>query len=201
LASFSYLRFAFKKIARQFAHNIHAATAIEFAMLVPVWLWMTFETCQIGLYLFYSATLVRVTDAASRQIVTGSVASQGLTGDQFRTQILCPLLPGFMSCSSVVTNIQTVPNTANAFYAFTDGSPSIEPTGLKSIPMDNTKTTFCVGQKGSLIAVQVFYAMPVLGMAPLGLSNTVVVNGQHVIWISATTAFENEPFNTSNAAC
>ena len=187
---------------RRFWRDASAATAVEFAFLLPIWLWMTFETFQIGLYFYYSASLVRVTDSASRQIMTGSVLAQGLTAAQFRSQILCPLLPGNMSCSNVVTNIQTIsPTTSNAFYSLTDGNPSQEPTGLATVPMDNSKTSFCIGKQQSLVAIQVFYAMPVLGIPTLGLSNTATFNGQNVVFISATAAFENEPFTTANPGC
>jgi Flp pilus assembly protein TadG len=186
----------------RFRRDTNATTAIEFALLLPIWLWMTFEVLQIGLYFFYSASLVRATDAAARQILTGSVASQGLTQTQFLNTILAPQLPGNMSISNVVANIQVFPSsTANAYASLTNDPTGVNPTSLNAVPMDNTKTSFCLGSKGSLVAVQVFYAMPVLGIPALGLTGGATFNGQHVVWISATAAFENEPFPASSESC
>jgi len=58
--------------------------------------------------------------------------------------------------------------------------------------MNNGNLSFCIGGTGSMVAVQIFYAMPVLGLS--WLANTPTFNGQNVIFISATSVFKNEPF-------
>ena len=184
--------------------------AVEFAMLLSLAVASIFMIAQIGLYFYFSTTLYYVTQKATRQILIGAVANQGLTAAQFQTQILCPLLPGSMSCSNIITNIQVVPAwsglTSGGFYSLTNivKNPSTPlgytMTGLTTPPMDNNLTSFCIGSAGSIIAAQVYYAMPIIGIPDL-LSNAATFNGQSVIFISATSVFKNEPFTTTYSGC
>jgi len=187
-----------------------AATAVEFAVLLPLFVGLVFMLAQVGLYFYFSTTLYYVTEKATRQILTGGVANQNLTAAQFRTQVLCPLLPGAMSCSNIITNIQIPPpwsgTDSGGFYALTNiryggSNPSgYTMTGLNQPPMNNNNTSFCIGAAGSIVAVQVYYAMPVIGI-PQMLTGAVPFNGQSVIFISATSVFKNEPFTTAYTGC
>jgi Flp pilus assembly protein TadG len=193
--------------ATRFGADASAATAVEFAILIPVFAALIYAIAQIGLYFYFSASLYNVTETATRQILVGSVANQGLTAAQYRTQILCPLLPSEMSCDNVITNIQVAPSQASGgFYSLTNYTPNSQSplgytmTGLVQPPMDNNKTSYCIGAGGSVVAVQVYYAMPVLGLSWM-LSGATQWNGQDVVFIGATSVFMNEPFNTSYSGC
>jgi Flp pilus assembly protein TadG len=184
--------------------------AVEFAMLSGVFIVLLFMVVQVGLYFYFSTWLYYVTQKATRQILTGGVASQGLTAAQYRTQILCPLLPGGMSCNNIITNIQVVPPwtgvTSGGFYSLTNmvNNPSnplgYTMTGLSTPPMNNNQTSFCIGSPGSIIVAQVYYAMPVIGI-PAMLTNASSYNGSSVVFIGATSVFKNEPFTTSYSGC
>jgi Flp pilus assembly protein TadG len=183
-------------------------SAAEFATLMPLFAALLFVIAQMGLYFYYSASLYYVTQAASRQILTGSVANRNLIAATFRTQVLCPLLPGSMSCSNVITNIQVVPESSQpgGFYSLmnyvknSSSTLGYTMTGLATVPMNNSNTTYCIGTPGAVVAVEVYYAMPVLGISWF-LANATTYNGQSVIFINATAAFKNEPFTTSYAGC
>jgi Flp pilus assembly protein TadG len=175
-----------------------AIAAIEFAIVVPVFLILVVETMQLGYYFYASAALSRATTAAAREILTGSVTNQGLTAAQFRTQILCPLLPGSMSCANIVTNVQTVPEATSpgGFYAFVNAAKN----GLTQPAMDNARTSYCPGAPGSYVVVQVYFAMPV--MSPIWVAMATSWNGGLVHFVSAVAAFKNEPFPaTSQIGC
>lgn len=198
-----------RRDARSFLANRSGISAVEFAALLPLFVGLVFMIAQVGLYLYFSATLYYVTEKATRQILTGSVANQGLTAAQFRANILCPLLPLTMSCANIVTNIQVVPDTsggASYWYNLTNyttnpSSPvGYTLTGLNTPPMNNNNTSFCIGAAGSIVATQVYYAMPVVGIPQMlvGSSN---FNGQSVIFINATAVFKNEPFSTTYTGC
>lgn len=201
--------FPIRAIRRLFG-ECSGIAAVEFALLLPVAAALIFMIAQVGLYFYFSTTLYYVTQKATRQILIGGVANQGLTAAQFRTQILCPLLPGSMSCSNIITNIQVVPAwsglTSGGFYSLTNivNNPSSPQgytmTGLNTPPMDNNLTSFCIGSAGSIIAAQVYYAMPIVGI-PYLLTNAATFNGQSVIFISATSVFKNEPFTSAYAGC
>ena len=191
-----------------FIKNTWASTAQEFAMLLPAFTGLVFMLAQVSLYFYYSTTLYYVTDKATRQILTGGVANQNLTAAQFRTNVLCPLLSGMMSCNNIITNIQVVPDTsggASYWYSLTNyqvnaASPlGYTVSALNNPPMNNNSTSFCIGAPGSIVATQVYYAMPVLGIPQMLGAST--YNGQTVIFISATSVFKNEPFSTTYTGC
>jgi Flp pilus assembly protein TadG len=198
------------RLLRRLASDRSGVTVIEFAILVPLFIGLVFMIAQIGLYFYFSTSLYYVTGKATREILTGAVANQGLTAAQYRNQILCPLLPGSMSCSNIITNIQVVPayggTTSGGFYSLTNivGNPTSPEgytmTGLTPPPMNNALTNFCIGSAGSIIAAQVYYAMPVIGI-PAMFAHAATFNGQSVIFISATSVFKNEPFTSSNSGC
>jgi Flp pilus assembly protein TadG len=199
-----------RRATSRFARDPSASIAVEFAMLIPLFIGLVFMIAQVGLYFYFSASLYRVTRSAAREILDGAAMTQSLTAAQFRTQVLCPLLPANMSCSNVVTNIQVVtPGAApGGFFALTNyqqdaNSPlGYDLTGLTQPPMNNNLTSFCIGKPQTVVAVEVYYAMPVLGISWM-FNNAATFNGKRVVFISATTAFKNEPFptNSSYAGC
>jgi Flp pilus assembly protein TadG len=182
---------------------------VEFAFLIPLFVGLVVMIGQVGLYFFNSTSLYYATEKATRQIMTGAIANQGLTAAQFRANVLCPLLPASMSCANIITNIQVVPDTsggASYWYGLTNytASPS-SPQGytvtqLNQPPMNNTSTSFCIGSAGSIVATQVYYAMPVFGI-PQMLTGASTFNGQSVIFLGATSVFKNEPFATAYTGC
>ncbi|HEX4767468.1 MAG TPA: TadE family protein [Lichenihabitans sp.] len=179
---------------RDFSAAKAGSAAVEFAFVGGVAIFLVIEAMQTGFYFFVSASLDRATTKAARQILTGGVSGQGLTALQFRSQVLCPLLPSLMPCANVVTNIQTVPEgtSPNGFYSFvkSDQSGIIMPT------MDNNKTSYCIGTTGSYVYIQVFYAMPTMSPAWTALSSA-SWNGSAVHFVGAYAAFKNEPFQGS----
>lgn len=188
---------------RKFLRDIHGVTAIEVAMIMPVFAFIMLMITQIGLYFWYTAGLERGTEAAVRQIITGAVANENLTSTKFINTVVCPNLPAF-NCSNVIINIQVAPPD---FYSLTNKTINTAyklgyaMSGLNvSTTMDNLKTSYCIGGNGSIIAVQIFYAMPIIGL-PFMLSGSNTFNGQNVIWISSTAVFKNEPFSTNYTGC
>jgi Flp pilus assembly protein TadG len=183
----------------RFGAQRSAATALEFAMVVPVFLVLVIETFQLGLYFYTSASLNYATSEAARQILTGAVGQQGLTAAQFLTNVLCPALPGSMSCANVVTNVVNVPEAIapGGFYSFLNANQTgIAPPAV----MENSQTSFCPGSTGSYVYLQVYYAMPVL--SPIWMAFAVSWNGGNVHFVSASAAFKNEPFqSTTQRSC
>ncbi len=191
--AFSRLRAGMTRLATERS----GVSAAEFALVVPAFLLLVIETLQLGLYFYTSASLDHATSDAARQILTGAVSQAGLTAAQFRTQVLCPALPGSMSCANIVTNILDVPEATSpgGFYTYLNASQ----TGITPPAMDNTKTSFCPGSTGSYVYIQVYYAMPVL--SPIWTATAVNWNGSNVHFVSASAAFKNEPFQSAQTGC
>jgi Flp pilus assembly protein TadG len=186
--------------ARRFLNERKATAAVEFAIIGAPLLLTIVEVFQSGLFVYNSASLGHATQAAARQIMTGSVQKGGLTAAQFRTN-LCSQLPAAMPCSSVVVNLQTFSEASfpGGFYSFVNGTQ----TAIIMPPLDNTKTSFCPGGSGEYVYLQVFYAMPLLGTVWLPAITT-TFQGQTVALVSAAAAFKNEPYTapyTPAAGC
>lgn len=183
--------------AATFCADASAVTAVEFGLLAGVFVMLIVTVLQIGMYFYISASLDYATEKATRQIMTGSVSNQGLSAAQFRTQILCPYLPGAMSCANVITNIQTVTEGTNpgGFYPFLNASG----TGVAPPTMNNSQTSFCIGTGGSYVYAQVYYAMPAFGAAWL-LPNATTWNGSSVFFVGASSVFKSEPYQSSQTA-
>jgi Flp pilus assembly protein TadG len=180
--------------ARGLLKEVKATVAVEFAMIGAPLLLMILEIFQSALFIYFSGMLDHATQAAARQIMTGSVQKGSLTAAQFRTNLLCPLLPAAMACGNVVVNLQTFSEAAypGGFNAFVNATQ----TAIIIPPLDNTKTSFCPGGSGEYVYFQVFYAMPLLGTVWLPAVTT-VFNGQTVKLVSAAAAFKNEPYQGS----
>jgi Flp pilus assembly protein TadG len=178
---------------RAFIKGRSAATAVEFGLIAVPFMAMMLEILQNAFFVYVSGALDQATVAAARQIMTGSVQNQSLTAAQFRTQILCPMLPLTMSCNNVIVNIQNY-SESSGFTSFLNAAQ----TSIVVPPLNNTKTSFCPGGTGQYVYVQVFYAMPLLIAAWLPVVTT-TYNGATVRLVSAAAAFKNEPFTaTSN---
>lgn len=180
-----------------FRRDARGTVAIEFAIVGMACIGLIVETMQAGFYFYTSAALTNATAKAMRQVMTGAVKQQGLTATQFRTQVLCPMLPAAMPCSSVVTNIQSVAEdvSPNGFYQFVNAAQ----TAVTTPAMDNSKTSFCPGGSGTVIYAQVYYAMPVFSPA-WKAAGTVNFNGVQSHLVPAAAVFKNEPFQSSTSS-
>jgi Flp pilus assembly protein TadG len=193
--------------AESFLRDRKATTAIEFAFLAPMFIAVSLAILEVGLYQMYTAGLSYATQKAARQILLGNVANGANSNGApvnlttFVNDYLCPSLPPFMACSSVVVNsqvmnVESTPQGASAWWTLMNTAQ----TGLAPVPMNNTQTNFCIGAGGSTVALEVYYAMPFWAL-PLWNTPTTTLNGSTVMWIASTAAFRNEPFSTGYAGC
>ena len=188
-----------KRKGASFRDAQDGAAAVEFAMVGALLTFLLIGLMQVGLYIYTAAALENAVAQATRQVMTGSASSSSMTADQFRSGVLCPLLPTGMSCANVISNINTIPEAASpgGFYQYvnSDASWIIPPS------MDNTKTSFCTGTGGSVIYTQVYYAMPIVFPVLFkGISSS--WQGRSVYFVGAFAAFRNEPFQaSSNSGC
>jgi Flp pilus assembly protein TadG len=193
--------------AESLLRDRRATTAVEFAVLAPMFLGVSLAVLEVGLYETYTAGLSYATQKAARQILLGNVANGANSNGApvnlttFVNDYLCPSLPPFMACGSVVVNsqvmnVESTPQGASAWWTLMNAGQ----TWLAPVPMNNTQTNFCIGSSGSTVALEVYYAMPFWAL-PLWNTPTTAFKGSTVIWISSTAAFRNEPFSTGYAGC
>jgi Flp pilus assembly protein TadG len=174
-----------------FLKDRKAVTAVEYALIGPVFVFMIAE------FFYTSSALNYATKNVARQIMTGAVQSTKLNQAQFINNILCPQLPSTIPCSSVIVNIQTFSSATypGGFYGFVNNTQ----TGLVIPPLNNSQTSFCPGGAGQYAYIRILYPMPLLDTFWLPTLNT-TYQGQTVALITAAAAFKNEPFQTNYTA-
>src|SRR4051812_27531485 len=92
---------------RRFGAARSGATAVEFALVGPLFLLALVEILQGGLYLFCSAAISKATTDAGRVVMLGALDSNSASADGFRSNSVCGNLLAGLSCSNVVTSLQS----------------------------------------------------------------------------------------------
>jgi len=166
------------------------AVTLEAALTLLPMLFSLFAVIEMGLYLKCRTDLDLVTQAGARQIMVGKTQStySSLTADQFKMNYLCPNLPSIISCSKLVVNatmFDASTTSGAGFYTFVSGNP----LALKVL---RNQQTFCLGNGGSYVYLQVAYPMSQLAA---GLSILALLGGgTQDRYLVSSAAFRNEPF-------
>jgi Flp pilus assembly protein TadG len=178
-----------------FARADRGATAVEFALVSLPLLMLIFGVLELGLLLLVSSTLDLATQSAARDIRTGrfqsALATPNVTPDGFKALVCGKMTWLSTQCPShLVLDVQTFAN-----FSTLASPPAVLPSAfLPPGTAGATSPCFTAGQPGDKVLVRAYYDWklftPLLNVA---LDNTGV--GSHRL--SSTTAFQNEPFNTS----
>ena len=178
-----------------FRHNRDATAAVEFALVSLPFLMLLAFTFVMGFMLYCMATLDYATQTAARALLIGTVQSNALTIDQFRTQVVCPLLPSpTFNCSNVIINLQTVTAAPGAYYNYVNWT-----TGTLVVPpLDNTLTSFCPGGSSQYKLLQIVYPAPILFGWISTAANAVTYKGTKSFVMMSSAAFRNEPFSAGS---
>ncbi|MCE4226700.1 pilus assembly protein [Methylobacterium sp. C25] len=127
-----------------FLRDQRAATAVEIALITPVFLVLIFAWIEVGLCLFMLSTLDNAARDASRLIRVGPV-----TSDAFKAAVCAKASP-FIPCNSIVFYVQS----GTSFGGLTPATTSS--TGTLS------KTGFSPGGSGAEVLLQLGYSKPAL---------------------------------------
>ncbi|MFQ5563913.1 MAG: TadE/TadG family type IV pilus assembly protein, partial [Parvularculaceae bacterium] len=94
-----------RKLARKsygFPRNKRGSSAVEFAIVAPVFLMLMFSTFEVGWFYFVNATLDSATANASRFVRTGQAQSGSMNKQDF-FDLVCPSLDLFGDCMTHLT--------------------------------------------------------------------------------------------------
>jgi len=176
-----------KNLLRRFRRHRRGSAAVEFALVAPVFFALLFAIVEVALMFFASQVLETVTQAAARYLLTGQAQSASLTQAQFKTYV-CGQIPALFTCGSLLVNVQSYPafgsiTNSNVF----DGSGNF--VGA---------TNYCPGNAGDTVFVQLSYQWPLF---VTGLGFNMSNPGTTKKWLTATAAFQNEPFSAPSSAC
>ena|SRR5690242_5933008 len=174
---------------RRFSRSRSGATAIEFAIVAPIFLVALIGTMEIGIAYGAQASLQNSANAAARLVRTGQAQGGALTQEQFRNQI-CTNIQPLLSCDS---NLQIDLESYSGF-----GSASFSSPLRSDGTLDPSLDKYQPGNPCDVVLLRVFYKWqvitPVIGPMLANMPNNTML-------MSATAAFRNEPYTSGVAGC
>jgi Flp pilus assembly protein TadG len=84
----------------------NASTAVEFAMIAPLFIGLLISVFETGIFFFAQQNLQAAAVQAGRSFLTGQAQSGGLTQSQLIGNI-CPSIQVLFTCSSLMVDVQS----------------------------------------------------------------------------------------------
>lgn len=175
------LKLAARRRLGRFARAEDGATAVEFALVLAPFLLLFFGLIELALIFFASMVLENAVIDSGREIRTGQVQTSGdNSAAAFRTKI-CGRMSWLQSgCTGRLrVDVRTVSTFTSTSSLTTPDTPCWDPGG-----------------PSSLVLVRAYYDWPLI--TPLLKPIMQTANGKATLGF--TTAFANEPYNSSSAA-
>ncbi|MFT3728067.1 MAG: pilus assembly protein [Terricaulis sp.] len=178
-----------RKQRQHFARNRAGVTAIEFAIVAPVFLLALLGTVEVGVAFGAQASLQNSANVAARLVRTGQAQAVALSSTQFRNQI-CSTIQPLLTCDG---NLQIDLESYNGFGNANFSSP-LKPDGS----LDPSLSNYSPGNPCDVVLLRVFYKWKVITpfIGPL-LANM----PDDTMLMSATASFRNEPYTSGVAGC
>jgi Flp pilus assembly protein TadG len=171
---------------RRFRRSQRGSTAVEFALVAPVFFALLFAIVETALVFFASQVLETVTQESARQIMTGQAQAAGLVQADFKTKVVCPVgsLASVLfggTCTNLYIDVESYPAFTNVTInsQIDAGGNFVPPTG------------YSLGGPGDIVVVRMFYQWP-LFVTGFGYNISNLAGNQRLL--VATAAFKNEPF-------
>jgi Flp pilus assembly protein TadG len=179
---------------RLFRKDASGATAIEFAMIAPLFFLMLGVMLETGLMMFTEYVLQASVQEASRKVRTGQAQSAALTAGQFKTEI-CKMAKIIINCEGKVTVYMRA--EAN-FTTLAASSPAATTIGVK---VDGTTdpTTFMCGAPSQAVAVIATYDWQFA--IPYFMQYFSTFGDGKFRRLAGFSMFRNEPFPAAAGTC
>jgi Flp pilus assembly protein TadG len=95
-----------REVAR-FRRAGQGTTAVEFALIAPVFLATLIAILQTCVFVFAQQTLQSAAVQAGRLIMTGQVQNGNMSQTQLMTNNICPMLRPLFNCNSVMVDVKS----------------------------------------------------------------------------------------------
>ena len=169
------------RAVKRFGSAERGATAVEFALIAPVFLATLIAILQVAVFLFAQQALQNAAVQAGRLFMTGQ--AQNYTQTQL-TNSICPGLQPIFNCNYLMVNVQNYSNFANADAS----TPTL--TFNQGGQVTNA-WSYSPGSPGQVMVVQLIYQWSVVG-GPLGFALSNLPNNKAEM--VGVTAFRVEPY-------
>jgi Flp pilus assembly protein TadG len=169
--------------------SISGATAVEFALVAPVFMLMFFAIVETGLVFLANMTLEKAVKETGRLIKTGQAQHADMSAAEFRAEV-CAHIDYLMNCDAgeLLIDVRAFSNFGGASYP-----EALDEGGNLNPNLDS----FNLGGSGlggeAIVLMRVFYKWQLF--TPLFAEYFANITGVgNVRLISSSLAFKNEPF-------
>jgi Flp pilus assembly protein TadG len=167
---------------RRLRRRDEGVTAVEFALVAPVFLFLIFAILETSLMYVVATVMQGEVALATRVIRTGQLQQEADALAAFR-ETLCDNLENVLNCDNVIIDVRTFDDFGEidlADFVDADGNAS----GNQFLP----------GGAGEIVLVRIAYQYTVL--TPY-LDEFLPTDGNGNLMLFAGTAFKNEPFQNA----
>lgn len=177
------------RIVRRLKAHESGATAVEFALIGPVFLILLLSMMETALVFLAGLVLDDATTLASRKIFTGTVQSSSFTKEKFKEE-LCANVPALLDCANgVIIDVQSS----------STGIPKLDSPKDSAGNLTATGDTWEPGGKNDYVVVRALYQYPILirmVFPQIKFDLADLSNGKRLL--VSTVVFRNEPYQTSS---
>ena len=166
----------------RFRQARQGATAVEFALVAPIFIGTLVAVLQTAIFLFIQLSLQNAAQQAGRLFMTGQ--AQNLSQSAFRNLICANYLPSVFTCSSLVIVVQNY----SSFAAANTSAPGLYSNG-QQVPVNNF--AYSPGNQGQVMVVQLAYPWSIFS-GPLGFALASLPNSS--VEMMGVSAFRVEPY-------
>jgi Flp pilus assembly protein TadG len=168
------------KLLRRFRRERHGSTAVEFALVAPLFFALLFAIIETGLVFFAGQVLETVTQNSARMIMTGQAQTASYTQAQFASYV-CTQVPALFNCNNIYIDVESYP-------AFSSVTINSQIDGSNNF-INNMQ--YNPGGPGDIVVVRLFYQWPIF-VTSLGYNISNLSGSLRLL--TATAAFRNEPY-------
>lgn len=185
----------------RFRRDEEGATAVEFALVAPIFLVFVLGIMDLSGFYFVQGQLQNAVEQASRQIRVGeaSIIGTGDTEKQNFRDLVCGHIHTVLinNCSTdLLVQVQSVDTSDGSGGDFGDlGDGRIDDTDMDG-DIDWDDTNYDPGEGGHAVVATVYYVYNFL-IPQMAVLTGGAVGDHDFVAISASTAFRNEPWGGS----
>ena len=189
------------RLLRRFRRNRSGVTAVEFALVAPVFFALLFAIIEVAIMFFASQVLETITQESARVLMTGQAqtgqvgtcadpvtgAPLACTQATFKNYV-CGQIPALFSCNGangIFVDVESYPQFTNVVI-----NNQIDTSGNFVNNMQYNPGGAC-----AIVVVRLFYQWP---LYVTGLGYNIANMSGNTRLLSATAAFRNEPYSSGS---
>lgn len=167
----------------RFGRARRGATAVEFALVAPVFLATLIAVLQTAVVLFAQQTLQTAAMEAGRLFLTGQAQNANWTESQLVSQI-CPMMQPLINCNALEVNVAS-------YTSFSSASTTVPSLTFNASGAVTNTFSYTPGTPGQVMVVELIYPWSAVS-GPLGFTLANLPNG--MTQIVGVSAFRVEPY-------